>query len=71
MSNTLQITTAQTPSFGMPVRDAAYSAAACLGMPAGKRVRDLGGLVIADSDVRVAATQGAFPGTTAWRPPSC
>ncbi|WP_426244943.1 hypothetical protein [Nocardioides sp. LHG3406-4] len=62
--------TAQTPSFGMPGY-AASSTLACSGWVAAKRVRQLG-VIAADANlVTVPATQGAFPGTTAWRPPSC
>jgi hypothetical protein len=60
--------TAQSPSFGAPaygqtsLEAAAISAVAGLKVSTCARVRHIGDMGL--------ATQG-FPGTTAWRPPSC
>ncbi|MBA3783888.1 MAG: hypothetical protein H0X12_18825 [Nocardioides sp.] len=61
--------TALKPSFGMPVHGATFATPACSGSVITERVRQLGG-VATDATV-VATAQGSFPGTTAWRPPSC
>jgi hypothetical protein len=62
-SNKLQ-TMGQTPSrFGMPMHGLR------LGVYAGTPVRTTGAPISGD---RVAArVWGAFPGTSAWRPPNC
>jgi hypothetical protein len=69
ISNKFQMT-AQSPSFGMSVYGPA-SVEVRLATPAAgvqvstcARIRHIG-------DMGLAATQGAFPGTSAWRPPSC
>jgi hypothetical protein len=62
--------TAQTPSFGMSayghtsVEAAAISGIAGVQVSTCARVRHIG-------DMDLATTQGYFPGTSAWRPPSC
>ncbi len=66
LTNTM---TALKPSFGMPAYGAAFATPACSGPVVTERVRPLGGIA-ADATV-VATAQGSFPGTTAWRPPSC
>ena len=66
LTNTM---TAIKPSFGMPVYGATLATSACSGSVITERVRQLGG--IATDATVVATAQGAFPGTTAWRPPSC
>jgi hypothetical protein len=70
MSKIPNIVPAQSPAFGMPARDAAFSAPACFGAAAAKRVRDFGGIAAGDVVVTIAGTR-ALVGTTAWRPPSC
>ena len=70
MNSMIPTMTATKPSFGMPACDVA-SAHAYLGTGPAMRLRDLGGFAGGRSVVTVAAAQGAFPGTTAWRPPTC
>ncbi|MGA8246983.1 MAG: hypothetical protein WB797_08765 [Nocardioides sp.] len=68
MSNTLK-TTAQSPISGMPaygqtsVARAAISGLAGAQVSTCARVRHLG--------VMGLTTEGDFPGTSAWRPPTC
>ena len=65
--------TAQSPScFGMPISGSTYGA---FGIAAGTTgagtltvVRDR---VVAEAALVQGAVKGAFPGTTAWRPPTC
>lgn len=62
--------TAQTPSFGMSAYGPASFEAAAIPATAGVqvstcvRVRHIG-------DMGLATEQGDFPGTRAWRPPTC
>jgi hypothetical protein len=67
-SNKLQ-TMGQNPSrFGMPTHDVR------LGVYVGSTVCTTGAPIFGDqmTDDRVAArVWGAFPGTSAWRPPNC
>jgi hypothetical protein len=67
-SNKLQ-TMGQNPSrFGMPTHDVR------LGVYVGSTVCTTGAPIFGDrmADDRVAArVWGAFPGTSAWRPPTC
>jgi hypothetical protein len=69
ISNKLQ-KTAQTPSFGMPVYGPASLEVQAVAAVAGvqvstcARIRLVGGMGL-------AITEGAFPGTSAWRPPIC
>jgi len=67
-SNKLQ-TMGQSPSrFGMPTHDVR------LGVYVGSTVCTTGAPIFGDqmADDRVAArVWGAFPGTSAWRPPTC
>jgi hypothetical protein len=62
--------TAQTPSFGMPVYGPASLEASAISAVAGvqvstcARIRLVGGMAL-------ATTTGDFPGTSAWRPPTC
>ena len=62
MSTTIIRTTAQTPSrLGMPISGYAFGAATVCATGA-----------CATRDRLVAtAVKGAFPGTSAWRPPTC
>lgn len=69
MNSYTNSTTALKPSFGMPVHGAASPILACTGADITGRVRPMA--LIATDAVVVATAQGAFPGTTAWRPPSC
>ena len=71
MNSMIPTMTATKPSFGMPACDVAASTHAYLGMGSATRLRDLGGIATGRCFVTVAAAQGAFPGTTAWRPPTC
>lgn len=64
--NSIKTQTAQTPScFGMPIYGSAYGAArgttAVVAQPV---LRDR---FVADA----SGVKGAFPGTSAWRPPNC
>lgn len=65
--------TAQTPScFGMPISGSTYAAAR--GAAQGTAQHITGAVAPAVLDRRVAGAalvKGAFPGTSAWRPPSC
>lgn len=61
-------TTASQPSFGMPVH---ASAAAVCGAGAVIRDRHLGGTWTTDVALVADAVKRAFPGTSAWRPPTC
>jgi hypothetical protein len=62
--------TAQSPSFGMPAYGQASFEAAAIAAFGGvsvstcARVRHIG-------DMGLATAKGDFPGTTAWRPPTC
>jgi hypothetical protein len=64
-------TTAQTPSFGMSAYDQASVEFGALVPVSGvqvstcARIRHTGGVM------GLGATDKAFPGTRAWRPPSC
>ncbi len=69
MNQHMTTMTAQKPSFGMPAYGATLATLACSGSVVTERVRHLGG--IATGATVVATAQGTFPGTTAWRPPSC
>ncbi len=69
MTKNIHTMTALKPSFGMPADRATFATLACSGSVITDRVRPLGG--IATDATVVATAQGAFPGTTAWRPPSC
>lgn len=63
-------TMAQTPSrFGMPMCGSAYGTARDLGTT----LSASGTAIVRDRHVTVARTlvKGAFPGTSAWRPPTC
>ena len=69
MISTINIQTAQSPSFGMPAYG--HAVGAFLAVPASAaapvstcaRVRLIGGMA--------GETKGDFPGTRAWRPPGC
>lgn len=69
MNKNMTSMTALKPSFGMPVYGATLATSACTGRVVSDRARQLG--VIAVDAVVVTTAQGAFPGTTAWRPPHC
>ena len=62
--------TAQTPSFGMSaygqtsLEAQAISAVAGVQVSTCARVRHIGGMAL-------ATVTGDFPGTSAWRPPTC
>ena len=62
--------TAQTPSFGMSAYGQTSLEASAISAFAGvqvwtcARVRHIG-------DMDLATTKGDFPGTSAWRPPTC
>ena len=71
MNSMIPTMTATKPSFGMPACDVASATHAYLGTGSAMRLRDLGGIAAGRSVVTVAAAQGAFPGTPAWRPPTC
>jgi hypothetical protein len=63
MNNISTRTTAQSPSrFGMPIYGSAFGATCLIGtgVDAIVRDRDVAGRT---------AVKGAFPGTSAWRPP--
>ena len=60
--------TALKPSFGMPTR---ASVAAPCGTGVVVRDRHLGGGTWALDAVVTDAIDRAFPGTSAWRPPTC
>jgi hypothetical protein len=61
--------TAQTPTrFGMPISGSAYATAR------GAAQGTTGAVALAVRDRHVAGAalvKGAFPGTPAWRPPTC
>lgn len=72
MNSTMTWTmTAQSPSFGMPaygqtsVERVAVSALADAQVSTCARIRHIDGLGL------VTGTKGDFPGTRAWRPPTC
>jgi hypothetical protein len=70
ISNKFQ-NTAQTPSFGMPVYGPAslevqtVAAVASVRVSTCARTRHMGGAM------GLATIEGDFPGTSAWRPPTC
>jgi hypothetical protein len=70
MSNITRTMTAQSPSFGVPaygqtsVEASAISAFAGVQVSKCARVRHIGGMAL-------VSTTGDFPGTSAWRPPTC
>ena len=73
MNSITKTMTAQTPScFAMPISGSTYGA---FGIAQGATgagtltvVRDR---VVADAALVKGAVKGAFPGTSAWRPPTC
>jgi hypothetical protein len=76
MINTTRTMTAQSPAFGMPayghrsvepisVVRVAVPATAVAQVSTCARIRLEGGMGL------VAGTKGDFPGTRAWRPPTC
>jgi len=70
MINNIRTMTAQSPSFGVSAygltstERVAVSAAIGVQVSTCARVRHIG-------DMALATTQGSFPGTSAWRPPTC
>jgi hypothetical protein len=71
MININRTMTAQSPSFGVPaygqtsVEATAISAFAGVQVSTCARIRHIGG------GMGLAATKDEFPGTSAWRPPTC
>jgi hypothetical protein len=70
MSNNIQTMTALSPAFGVSayghssvVRGAVDAAVAGTAVSTCARIRSIGGMGL--------TTKGDFPGTTAWRPPTC
>ena len=70
MININRTMTAQSPSFGMSAYGQtsfgvrAVSAVAGVQVSTCARIRHIGGTAL-------ATTKGDFPGTSAWRPPTC
>ena len=65
MASTKYQTMGQTPSrFGMPASGSAF------GMARGTTVCATGASIARDRRV-TTLVKGAFPGTSAWRPPNC
>jgi hypothetical protein len=71
MVNINRTMTAQSPSFGMSAygqtsfEAAAIAAFGGVSVSTCARVRHIGG------DMGLATAKGDFPGTSAWRPPTC
>ena len=72
MINNIPTMTAQSPAFGVSayghssvVRGATCAAGAGTQVSTCARIRHIGG------GMRLATVKGDFPGTSAWRPPTC